>query len=177
MTTTTTKTYQVTVIERALAFYEVEAKDARTAAENWQDGEFDGRDDEALDSEGPCNVREQRPTALGKSLLNRNGKPNRRPAALGLNRTRSCCFTPITPTTAARRLSTLSSRAPTRSKPSPRHAGRRSPPRRAWRSIPMTSSRCWSRAVTITANHCSTNESFTNRARRLYDNLQCAHLP
>jgi hypothetical protein len=67
-TETKTKTYQVTVIERALAFYEVEAEDARTAAENWQDGEFDGRDDEALDSEGPCNVREQRPDGTWKKV-------------------------------------------------------------------------------------------------------------
>jgi hypothetical protein len=49
--------YLVGVVERAIAYYEVEADDARTAAENWQDGEFHDRDDEALDSEGPCNVR------------------------------------------------------------------------------------------------------------------------
>src|SRR5271170_6836758 len=59
MTTTATKTYLVGVIERAIAYYKVEAEDARTAAENWQDGEFHDRDDEALDSEGPCNVRER----------------------------------------------------------------------------------------------------------------------
>jgi hypothetical protein len=57
MTNTAIKTYLVGVIERAIAYYEVEAKDARNAAENWQDGEFHDRDDEALDSEGPCNVR------------------------------------------------------------------------------------------------------------------------
>jgi hypothetical protein len=68
MTTTATKIYQVTVIERALAFYEVEAEDARTAAENWQDGEFDGRDDEALDNEGPTSVREQRPDGTGRKV-------------------------------------------------------------------------------------------------------------
>src|SRR5271157_120337 len=56
-----TKTYLVGVIERAIAYYMVEAKDARTAAENWQDGEFHDRDDEALDSEGPCNVRVEQP--------------------------------------------------------------------------------------------------------------------
>jgi hypothetical protein len=61
MTNIATKTYRVTVIERALAFYEVEAEDARTAAENWSDGEFDGRNDEALDTEGPCSVRERQP--------------------------------------------------------------------------------------------------------------------
>jgi len=59
MSDTTMKNYRVGVIERALAYYEVEADDARTAAENWQDGEFEDRDDEALDSEGPCSVREQ----------------------------------------------------------------------------------------------------------------------
>ena len=61
MTNTATKTYRIGVIERAIAYYEVEADDARTAAENWQDGEFSDRDDEALESEGPCNVREQQP--------------------------------------------------------------------------------------------------------------------
>jgi len=61
MTTTATKTYLVGVIERAIAYYMVEAEDARTAAENWQDGEFDDRDDEALESEGPCNVRVEQP--------------------------------------------------------------------------------------------------------------------
>src|ERR1043166_4101418 len=61
MTTTATKTYLIGVIERAICYFEVEAKDARTAAENWQEGEFRDRDDEAPDSEGPCNVREQQP--------------------------------------------------------------------------------------------------------------------
>ena len=59
MTNTETKTYNVGVIERAIAYYDVEAEDARTAAENWSDGEFKDRDDEAIDSEGPCNVRER----------------------------------------------------------------------------------------------------------------------
>jgi len=59
MTNAATKTYLVTVIERCLVFYEVEAEDARTAAENWQYGLFDGRDDEALEAEGACSVREQ----------------------------------------------------------------------------------------------------------------------
>ena len=68
MTITATKTYQVAVIERALAYYEVEAEDARTAAENWQDGEFDDRDDEALDTEGPCSVREQQPDGTWRKL-------------------------------------------------------------------------------------------------------------
>ena len=57
----TAKTYRVTVIERALAHYEVEAEDARAAAENWQDGEFIDRDDEALDTQGPSSVRERQP--------------------------------------------------------------------------------------------------------------------
>ena len=61
MTTTTTQTYRVAVVERALAYYEVEAESPRAAAENWQDGEFYDRDDEALESEGPCNVRERQP--------------------------------------------------------------------------------------------------------------------
>jgi hypothetical protein len=61
MTNTTTQTYQVAVIERALAYYEVEAENPRAAAENWSDGEFYDRDDEALDSEGPTIVRERQP--------------------------------------------------------------------------------------------------------------------
>lgn len=59
MTNTATKTYLVGVIERAVVYYKVEAEDARTAAKNWLDGEFHDSDDEALESEGPCNVREQ----------------------------------------------------------------------------------------------------------------------
>jgi hypothetical protein len=59
MTNTATKTYLVGVIERAIVYYKVEAEDARTAAENWLDGEFHDSDDEALESEGPCNVRKQ----------------------------------------------------------------------------------------------------------------------
>jgi hypothetical protein len=61
MTTIATRTYLVGVIERAIAYYEVEAADARSAAENWQEGEFHDRDDEALVSEGPCNVRVEQP--------------------------------------------------------------------------------------------------------------------
>jgi hypothetical protein len=61
MTNIPTKTYHVTVIERALAYYEVEAESPRAAAESWQDGEFYDRDDEALDSEGPTIVRERQP--------------------------------------------------------------------------------------------------------------------
>jgi hypothetical protein len=56
-----TKAYRVAVIERALAYYEVEAGSPRDAAENWSDGEFRDRDDEALDSEGPTIVRERQP--------------------------------------------------------------------------------------------------------------------
>ena len=59
MTKTATKTYLVGVIERAISYFKVEAEDAPTAAENWQEGEFWDRDDEALEAEGPCNVREE----------------------------------------------------------------------------------------------------------------------
>jgi hypothetical protein len=55
------KKYLVTVIERALAYYAVEATDARSAAEDWALGEFVDRDDEVLDAEGPTQVRERRP--------------------------------------------------------------------------------------------------------------------
>ena len=57
MTKTATKTYLVGVIERAISYFEVEALDARTAAENWQEGEFRDRDDEALE----CRRAMQRP--------------------------------------------------------------------------------------------------------------------
>ena len=67
MTKTATKTYLVGVIERAISYYRVEAEDARTAAENWEEGEFRDRDDEALEAEGPCNVREKQPD--GKFLM------------------------------------------------------------------------------------------------------------
>jgi hypothetical protein len=76
-----TKTYLVYVIERVLVHYEVEADNARAAAENWQDGEFIGRDDEALDTEGPCSVREQLPNGswrkLPKSEWDAEAEPNR----------------------------------------------------------------------------------------------------
>src|SRR4051794_9849562 len=68
MIKTASNTYLVGVIERAIAYYEVEAEDARTAAENWEDGEFQDRDDEALPSEGPCNVRERLPDGSWKKL-------------------------------------------------------------------------------------------------------------
>jgi hypothetical protein len=68
MTNNVTKTYLVGVIERAIAYYMVEAEDARTAAENWQDGEFHDRDDEALEAEGPCNVRFEQPDGTWKKL-------------------------------------------------------------------------------------------------------------
>jgi hypothetical protein len=63
-----TKTYMVAVIERALAYYLVEADDARSAAENWQEGDFRDRDDEALDTEGPCTVREKQPDGRWRTL-------------------------------------------------------------------------------------------------------------
>jgi hypothetical protein len=68
MTNSQNKTYQVTVIERALAFYEVNAENARAAAENWQDGQFHGRDDEAIESEGIYSVREQQPDGSWRKL-------------------------------------------------------------------------------------------------------------
>ena len=68
MTDTPTKTYLVGVIEHAIAYYEVEAEDPRTAAENWQEGEFQDRDDEALSSEGPCNVRVEQPDGAWAKL-------------------------------------------------------------------------------------------------------------
>jgi hypothetical protein len=68
MTNTAIKTYRVAVIERAVAYYEVEAEDARAAAENWEEGEFKDRNDEALDSEGPCSVREQQPDGTWRKL-------------------------------------------------------------------------------------------------------------
>jgi hypothetical protein len=61
MTKASTKTYLIGVIERAISYYKVEAEDARTAAEDWHEGQFWDRDEEALDSEGPCSVREQQP--------------------------------------------------------------------------------------------------------------------
>jgi hypothetical protein len=69
MSNTATKLYDVGVIERAIAYYEVWAEDARAAAENWQDGEFSDRDDEALDSEGPCVVREREPDGTWRKVL------------------------------------------------------------------------------------------------------------
>ena len=44
MTKTATKTYLVGVIERAISYFEVEAEEARNAAENWHEGEFLDRD-------------------------------------------------------------------------------------------------------------------------------------
>jgi hypothetical protein len=68
MTTITTKRSRVGVIERAVCHYEVEAEDARAAAENWQDGNFEVRDDEALDTEGPCSVRERQPDGTWRKV-------------------------------------------------------------------------------------------------------------
>jgi hypothetical protein len=67
MPDTKTKSYRVCVIERALAYYEVEAEDARTAAENWPDGEFDCYD-EVLDTGGPHIVREQQPDGTWRQV-------------------------------------------------------------------------------------------------------------
>jgi hypothetical protein len=75
MTDTKSKKYNVGVIERALAYYDVEAEDARTAAENWQDGEFSDRDDEVLDPEGPCSIREQQPDGSWRKLPRSEWEP------------------------------------------------------------------------------------------------------
>jgi hypothetical protein len=61
MTKTTSKIFLISVIEPAIAYYRVEAEDARTAARDWEDGEVKDRDDEALESEVPCTVRERQP--------------------------------------------------------------------------------------------------------------------
>ena len=68
MTSIATKTYLVGVIQRAIAYYKVDAEDARTAAENWQEGEYHDRDDEALETEGPCNVRVEQPDGTWRKL-------------------------------------------------------------------------------------------------------------
>jgi hypothetical protein len=75
MTKATTKTYLVGVIERAISYFEGEAEDAATAAENWQDGEFQDRDDEALESEGPCNVRERQSNGTFRLLPRSQWEP------------------------------------------------------------------------------------------------------
>ena len=84
MTNERNQDYQVTVIERALAFYEVEAEDARSAAENWSDGEYGGRDDEALDTEGPTSVRERQPDGTWRKVPDRNGRTAVPPAQDGM---------------------------------------------------------------------------------------------
>jgi hypothetical protein len=68
MTNTATKTYRVAVIERALAYYEVEAESPRAAALDWEDGEFRDRDEEALAAEGPAIVRERRPDGTWRTV-------------------------------------------------------------------------------------------------------------
>lgn len=92
MTTTTEKKYLVTVIERALAYYAVEATDARTAAEDWAWGECVDRDDEVLDTEGPTQVRERQPDGTWRRVPNTewettippdNGLPDRVSLAVG----------------------------------------------------------------------------------------------
>jgi hypothetical protein len=84
MTKQTSKTYVVGVIERAISYYEVEAADARAAAETWQEGEFLDRDDEALDSEGPYSVRERQPD--GTFLKLPRGQWQADPATANLGR-------------------------------------------------------------------------------------------
>src|SRR5215469_4303702 len=80
MTKNATKIYEVTVIDRFYAHYRVEAEDARAAADNWGDGEFAGRDDNAFDDEGPCGVC-ARATAPGGRCRNRSGRTSRRSSA------------------------------------------------------------------------------------------------
>ena len=105
MTKTATKTYLVGVIERAISYFKVKAEDARTAAENWHEGDFWDRNDEALEADGPCNVREQQPD--GTFLMLPRSQWDAVPSA-GIdpvrNPTRSCCFTPTMPMTPARTL-------------------------------------------------------------------------
>jgi hypothetical protein len=68
MTNTATKNYYVGVIERTIAYYDVKAATAMEAAENWGEGDFSDRDDEALDTEGPCSVREQQPDGTWREV-------------------------------------------------------------------------------------------------------------
>jgi hypothetical protein len=80
MTTTATKTYRVTVIERVPAQYHVKAENAREAAENWEDGEFYDRDDEDLEIEGPCDVHERQPDGKWRKLPRSEWQPAPPPA-------------------------------------------------------------------------------------------------
>ena len=75
MTSNATKTYLVGVIERAIAYYNVEAEDARAAAEAWEDGEFYDCDDKPLSSEGPCNVRERQPDGKWRKVPKSEWEP------------------------------------------------------------------------------------------------------
>jgi hypothetical protein len=75
MTYTTIKTFQVAVIECTLAFYTVEAKDARTAAENWQDGDFSHSDDEIIDTEGPHGIRAKQPDGTWREVPESEWQP------------------------------------------------------------------------------------------------------
>jgi hypothetical protein len=68
MTNNATKTYRVGVIERAIAYYEVEAEDARAAAENWDEGEFRGLADGSAEHEETHNVREQQPDGTWRKV-------------------------------------------------------------------------------------------------------------
>jgi hypothetical protein len=95
MTNTPTKTYRVAVIERALAYYEVEAQSPRDAAENWQDGAFYDRDDEALDSEGPTIVRERQPDGTWREVP-RSEWEDEPPAAIAVPAPRTAAHTPGT---------------------------------------------------------------------------------
>ena len=60
MTTPATKTFLIGVIHAPSVTTKSRPK-RRCAAENWREGAFWDRDDEPLDSEGPCNVRQLQP--------------------------------------------------------------------------------------------------------------------
>jgi|SRR5579875_1141077 len=61
-------TYRVGVIERAIAYYEVEAGDAREAAGNWDQGEFCGTADGSAEYEETCSVRELQPDGTWRKV-------------------------------------------------------------------------------------------------------------
>jgi hypothetical protein len=79
MTGTATRTYRVGVIERAIACYEVEAEDARAAAENWHEGEYRGLADGSAEHEETCSVREQQPNGTWRKVPRPEWEPE--PAA------------------------------------------------------------------------------------------------
>ena len=144
MTKTTTKTYLVGVIERAISYFEVEAEDARTAAENWQEGEFRDRDDEALEAEGPCNVREQQPDGTFLKLPRSQWEAVPTDGSGSAKKPYSVLLLyPDYANDSGTETYYAFVEARTRLKPSPWRSGRRSPHKRAWTSIRRTSPRSW----------------------------------